>query len=285
MDFELSARTPPFSPPDRWTALAPGVKCRVQRGRAGAGTPDDPELVKLDVCQTGPALREDAVSVRSSLAVNLPDDLLAETLGEWDLRITFLLRPLDAGPALEELSAAVLGTPISLRAVEDQFSGKGGFVLSGCPGAAGSFLPPDMPAEFTYGYLRLKLLELLWVLTCCKDRAVPAGQVRRDRRGGLIADIRCDLVSHLDQRLTAEEICRRYHVSASWLKTAFRARYGAPVDTYLRRCRVDAACRLLRETSHSVGEIAQMVGYDSQSRFSAVFRAQTGLTPSAYRGK
>lgn len=91
------------------------------------------------------------------------------------------------------------------------------------------------------------------------------------------------LTEHLDEKITLEQLCRDHHVSLSWLKAAFKEVYGLPLSTYLRHRRIESACRLLRERDRSIAEIAQAVGYESQSRFAAAFKACTGQTPSAYR--
>ena len=44
-----------------------------------------------------------------------------------------------------------------------------------------------------------------------------------------------------------------------------------------------ALTRLLRETDRSVGDIAQQVGYENQSKFAAVFVKEYGCPPLEYR--
>ena len=43
------------------------------------------------------------------------------------------------------------------------------------------------------------------------------------------------------------------------------------------------AARLLRETDLSIGDIAQQVGYENQSKFSNVFRDIFQVLPTEYR--
>ena len=50
-------------------------------------------------------------------------------------------------------------------------------------------------------------------------------------------------------------------------------------EAYLRRCRVQYAEQLLFTTDLSILEIAQRVGYDSPSRFAAMFKREKGITP------
>jgi AraC-like DNA-binding protein/mannose-6-phosphate isomerase-like protein (cupin superfamily) len=63
----------------------------------------------------------------------------------------------------------------------------------------------------------------------------------------------------------------------------FREITGTTWAANLTRLRIDHACRLLRETSHSILATAFACGYDDLSLFYRVFRRQTGTTPRAWR--
>lgn len=63
----------------------------------------------------------------------------------------------------------------------------------------------------------------------------------------------------------------------------FKSTYGCNPTEYIRALRVKNACRLLKSTGLSVTEIASKCGYDDNNYFSRVFKAETGVSPSAYR--
>ncbi len=63
----------------------------------------------------------------------------------------------------------------------------------------------------------------------------------------------------------------------------FKQTTGFTPHRYVIDCRMEKAKSLLRETNFPVNEIAQMVGYASQSHFSTVFRQFTGQSPLRYR--
>jgi AraC family transcriptional regulator len=65
----------------------------------------------------------------------------------------------------------------------------------------------------------------------------------------------------------------------------FKTATGRTPYRYLTGVRVERACRYLERGDRSVTEIAELCGFATPSRFASAFRAQTGLTPSAYRGK
>ncbi|WP_051799942.1 helix-turn-helix domain-containing protein [Catenuloplanes japonicus] len=70
----------------------------------------------------------------------------------------------------------------------------------------------------------------------------------------------------------------RYH-----LLRLFRDRTGETPAQYHLRLRIELAARLLRTTSASVAEIAELCGFVDQSHFAKTFRRRTGTSPSAYR--
>ena len=63
----------------------------------------------------------------------------------------------------------------------------------------------------------------------------------------------------------------------------FKRTTGMPPSQYQIKLRIDAARRLLRETSKSVITIANDVGYTNPSHFAQLFRKETGVSPSNYR--
>ena len=63
----------------------------------------------------------------------------------------------------------------------------------------------------------------------------------------------------------------------------FKAHTGFSAAVYIRRLRMEKAMSLLKNTSASLGDIAGMVGYKHQSRFSTLFREQFGVAPGEVR--
>ena len=91
------------------------------------------------------------------------------------------------------------------------------------------------------------------------------------------------LTSDLASRRTIADIARSLDISATSLKNYFRTVYGQNISEYLKGKRIDEAKRLLKETNLSILEIANRVGFESQSKFTAMFHASLGLTPTEFR--
>jgi AraC family transcriptional regulator len=67
------------------------------------------------------------------------------------------------------------------------------------------------------------------------------------------------------------------------LARVFRQNNGCTMGEYVRRLRVEFACRELSLTDAPLTQIALAAGFYDQSHFSRTFKKLVGLTPSAYR--
>ena len=99
----------------------------------------------------------------------------------------------------------------------------------------------------------------------------------------LIREIHDYLTEHMDRRITIDELAHLYPINPTTLKEVFKSVYGTSIAAHLKEHRLEKASQLLRETGLSVAEIARQVGYESQSKFTAAFKEQYGLLPTAYR--
>ena len=87
----------------------------------------------------------------------------------------------------------------------------------------------------------------------------------------------------MDQRFTIESLSKQYLINPTTLKTMFKSVYGTSIASHMKEHRMEKAAELLRETNLSIAEIAESVGYDSQSKFTASFKAYWGKLPKDYR--
>jgi AraC-like DNA-binding protein len=80
-----------------------------------------------------------------------------------------------------------------------------------------------------------------------------------------------------------DELAERLGISASHLRTRFRASCGVSLGRHLRRLRLEKACGMLRLSRDRVSEIAEACGFNSLYAFSRAFRVAYGMSPLAYR--
>lgn len=107
----------------------------------------------------------------------------------------------------------------------------------------------------------------------------PSGKLARHKLRQATDYINKNLRDDLSLGKISETLC----MSPCHFAHLFKQTTGLTPHRYVIECRMEKAKSLLRETNFPVNEIAQLVGYSSQSHFSTVFRQFTGQAPLRYR--
>src|SRR5436190_22975847 len=95
----------------------------------------------------------------------------------------------------------------------------------------------------------------------------------------LLEDVRTKPAGFPDVR----SLCRASGLDITAFSAAFLDSMHLSPALFLKRTRVEAAARLLLESTRRIANIAADVGFDSETAFQRHFLAHTGLAPSAYR--
>jgi len=85
------------------------------------------------------------------------------------------------------------------------------------------------------------------------------------------------------QPITTVQMARMAKLSVSQFERRFCHAFGASPRQYLLRIRVEAASRLLADTSRTVAAIAHATGFHDHAHLSRSFRRLMNVTPSEYR--
>lgn len=91
------------------------------------------------------------------------------------------------------------------------------------------------------------------------------------------------LTQNLQQRVTIDALAKQLLINPSTLKTVFKQVYGNSIAAHIREHRMERAAELLQAGDMGMAQIAQQIGYESASKFSAEFRKHFGVLPSEYR--
>lgn len=106
---------------------------------------------------------------------------------------------------------------------------------------------------------------------------------RRPYYGRLIDTCIHYIDQHLYEPLTAAQVAAHAERSLPYLTRHFKDVMGLSLYAYIQQRKIDEAKVMLRNTSQSLCEIANALGYCSQQHFSKAFKAVTGITPGAFR--
>lgn len=106
-------------------------------------------------------------------------------------------------------------------------------------------------------------------------------------RGGLGRGPLAAVVDYIHENpgreLCVKDLAEIAGVSLSHFIRTFHQTTGVPPHQYLLRTRLNRAKELLRQTRHSIADIARMTGFSGQSHFTKHFGRFAGVTPRRYR--
>ena len=94
---------------------------------------------------------------------------------------------------------------------------------------------------------------------------------------------RDEIIARPESGLRLDALARASSLSPFHLHRVFRAAFGETPALMQRRIRVERAQQLLIKTRYSIGEVAHLIGFESESAFSRSFRVLTGISPRGYR--
>jgi AraC-like DNA-binding protein len=94
----------------------------------------------------------------------------------------------------------------------------------------------------------------------------------------------CELLrDRFSENLSLSEIAGEVGISSDHLTRSFRQCHGCTVGDYVRRLRVEFACRRLAAAELPLVEIALDAGFTDQSHFTKTFKQLMGVTPAVFR--
>lgn len=116
------------------------------------------------------------------------------------------------------------------------------------------------------------------------DYAVRMSRLRRAKR--LSAPVRkaIRIISeNTGKRLTVQQIADATGYDRSHLHRLFKAEIGMGIHEYISAVRMNAAKGMLKDGTHSIADIASLLGFSSQSHFCRSFSEAVGVTPKEFR--
>ena len=94
--------------------------------------------------------------------------------------------------------------------------------------------------------------------------------------------VRLDVMLAL-RKVRSRELAEHIGISADYLTDCFRQELGITPISYIRRYRIRQACELLRNTDHSITQVAMAVGFSDSAHFTRTFTREMKVTPRAFR--
>lgn len=140
------------------------------------------------------------------------------------------------------------------------------------------------------GYLTLTglLFELMDVLRDSRgssEGARPAATRRnlQEKNVQLVENIKIMVENSFGEKLNISEIARNLGYSRSYMTEVFHRETGLSISQYITEFRLQRAELMMRNSSHSVQQIAYLCGYSDPFFFSRMFKKRFGVSPRSFR--
>lgn len=91
------------------------------------------------------------------------------------------------------------------------------------------------------------------------------------------------MTQNFREPITLETLAKVSNINKFYFAHLFKEEIGTSPMSYLNEIRIKEAKFLLKTTDFSIGEIAYMTGFSSQSFFTQAFKRKTNRTPSQFR--
>ena len=91
------------------------------------------------------------------------------------------------------------------------------------------------------------------------------------------------IYSHINRRITVEELAEHADLSPSYLSRLFKKELNTSISEYVCEMKIEKAQHLLKYSDYSLVEIANYLAFSSQSHFIQTFKKLIGITPKKYR--
>lgn len=128
--------------------------------------------------------------------------------------------------------------------------------------------------------LNLMVTAVMTMITRDRWQMLPANSAQIPREAQLLKDY---LDNHFKEHMTLDDLSVTLHIDKFHLIRIFKESFGDTPMNYVGTRRLAEAMNLLRATDYSIGQIAQITGFDSQSYFSQIFKGKIGVAPATYR--
>lgn len=128
--------------------------------------------------------------------------------------------------------------------------------------------------------LKSDLLRFFGMLPCvgqelCEENSVSYTEMIRPALEFMVENFR--------EPISVEMLAGFAHLSKSYFMSCFKKAAGIGAIEYLAQLRINAACRMLTDTTASISDIAYHCGYNNLSNFNRQFRSVAGCSPREYR--
>lgn len=110
----------------------------------------------------------------------------------------------------------------------------------------------------------------------------PTTHMQQTYENELLNDILLYIDNNIYEKISVSTLCEHFCISASMLHSLFRKNMNNTAKNYINELKLSKSKELIRNSTHTLSEISEMLGFSSIHYFSKKFKSYFNISPTEY---
>ena len=107
-------------------------------------------------------------------------------------------------------------------------------------------------------------------------------QMQQTYENNLLNDILIYIDEHIYEKMSVSMLCEHFCISTSMLHSLFRKNMNNTAKNYINELKLNKSKELIKNSTHTLSEISEILGFSSIHYFSKKFKSHFNITPTEY---
>ena len=130
-------------------------------------------------------------------------------------------------------------------------------------------------------YLKQLIIQMLR-LDNSHFHSKPTTHMQQTYENELLNDILLYIDNNIYEKISVSTICEHFCISTSMLHSLFRKNMNNTAKNYINELKLSKSKELIRNSTHTLSEISEMLGFSSIHYFSKKFKSYFNISPTEY---
>lgn len=130
-------------------------------------------------------------------------------------------------------------------------------------------------------YLKQLIIQMLR-LDNSHFHSKPTTHMQQTYENELLNDILLYIDNNIYEKISVSTLCEHFCISTSMLHSLFRKNMNNTAKNYINELKLSKSKELIRNSTHTLSEISEMLGFSSIHYFSKKFKSYFNISPTEY---
>lgn len=130
-------------------------------------------------------------------------------------------------------------------------------------------------------YLKQLIIQMLRLYNS-HFHSKPTTHMQQTYENELLNDILLYIDNNIYEKISVSTLCEHFCISTSMLHSLFRKNMNNTAKNYINELKLSKSKELIRNSTHTLSEISEMLGFSSIHYFSKKFKSYFNISPTEY---